>query len=89
MSATPHNLRYTTHGDRRPFVESVGVDGIQEAERLQRIVDAAVPRIREVERAIQEPWLHHTLDVLASGNCGIGIPVVDEILRTLRVLWEV
>ena len=56
---------------------------------MQRIVYTAVPGIREVERAVQELRLHHALDILAAGYDSVGVPVVDEVLGALGVLYEV
>lgn len=46
-----------TYHDRRTFVETICVHSIQEARRLERIVDAAVSRVGEIEGAVEEAGL--------------------------------
>lgn len=46
-----------THDNGRALVKPVSVHSIQKASRLQRVVDAAMPRICEVESPVQEAGL--------------------------------
>ena len=46
-----------TYDDWRTLVETISICSIKEAGRMRRIVDAAVPRVCEIEGSIGEPRL--------------------------------